>query len=1637
MQKRRLLRMTSNTWKWLLAIAVVMVAALAHSEAQATRVTVVDENNQPVKGFRWLLEEDTSRAITPGVYQPPESTVRLSVYRSYSPVVKTGRSKTNRVNVNVPRGKRCFLSVLPDSGHGMGGALIEPRQRAATVVVPKHPLPTAQITVKVFHDINPINNAPDADEAGIPGFRIIMFDQFGQQAFDVFGNPLGTTYQTDASGNFILDADGNPVVSAVGNDLYSDANGEVTIKFLAPGKYGVRVVPRPTTVSVNGVPTLFNDPNVWSQTATIEGSPTVDAWVRADEPPALVEFGKAFWHIFIGFVNNGFNELATIPNPALTTGTIVGNIRNVHQSRPPAANLNEGVPVPDAWIGLNVIEGGLSGKGVYGAPADPVTGAFSIPDVPPGAYQLTVWDTPLDQIFGFQTVIVPETGGVVDMGNVLVNAWFGRLEGSVFVDDGGGDPAKADNGFRDPGEIGIPDQAVNLRFRDGRIYQATATGADGSYGLNEIFPWFRWIVAEVDYLRYKPTGNTVVVDDGGVIPPDAGWDMPSENVRNPQPQAAINPNTGNNLSRTEVGPTLLQAVIVYADQNHRIDWGKHIYQPGENGGISGIVFYDTTRGEDLAQENVGDPWQPGIPNVRVNLYRTDGTNPRTGKPNLVMVNSTLTDSWDESPPTECMSEQQVDLLGSPIDKCSETLRTWNQVRPGVFDGGYAFEDYYPGGIKSRRRRGAVEPVLDRSGNLVPNVPGEQPVTLSPGQWVVEVVPPAGYKVVKEEDKNVDFGDAYKPSQRALLPPCVGNDHVVPAELSLFPGVPVREDLAGTVKPLCDRKLVDVVQDRNAAADFFLFTEVPKAAKFHGMITNDLTNTFNPADPNFAEKLSPKWVPVSLRDHLGNVVTRTYSDQWGGYHVMVPSTYTINPPIPTGVSPSMMQVCLNDPGPNLAKPDPFYNPAYGFVCYNFDAWPGSTTNLDTPVLPVGAFTGAFANQLDCELPNGTPRISQVVGGPYVSGAGGTVTIQSVGALAVQNPDFDITKPVSPANSPTVVRDYGFGAGRGRVTVGGVDLNIASWSDSQIRATVPAGVSTGTLTVTRADNLLSSVVGITLTVGGPAPIRVPETFGSIQAAVDNAPSGSLVLVGPGVYTENVVLYKPLNLQGWGEGSTFINGLDFTLNNEANWVSFVQGLVNAGVVDLVPGQRADFLLDRGAAVTVLAKDGQFTQGRIDGFTLTQSVIGGGVFVSGYADGLEISNNRIASNSGNFGGGIRVGWPAGPVAGIESSASVNNLRIHHNHLMQNGGTDGGGGITLFTGTDGYEVSDNFICGNLSGWQGAGIAHQGKSDGAIRRNRIIFNETTTGDKPIRGVRGGQGGGILISGEETAVGGTNLTPGAGNVTIDANLIQGNGATHDGGGIALVQVNGQDVASNPSAPNAWHFIQITNNLIVNNVAQMAGGGISLGDAARVSIVNNTVAHNDSTATNRAAFLDPANPNLATAQVAGIVSRAHSAELAAAFGVGLEQTFSAPLVHDCIIWQNRSFFWDGASNGGQGSITAAASPFSDVGVAGAAGTLNPVNCIVSGGTVAADFVDPYFNTLFAAGAGGEGGNFVSVVFSPLKQFGNYHILAPNGVGQAGFSPDLPQLATDIDGDARPRTAPLDAGADQFPAGAAALR
>ncbi len=148
--------------------------------------------------------------------------------------------------------------------------------------------------------------------------------------------------------------------------------------------------------------------------------------------------------------------------------------------------------------------------------------------------------------------------------------------------------------------------------------------------------------------------------------------------------------------------------------------------------------------------------------------------------------------------------------------------------------------------------------------------------------------------------------------------------------------------------------------------------------------------------------------------------------------------------------------------------------------------------------------------------------------------------------------------------------------------------------------------------------------------------------------------------------------------------------------------------------------------------------------------------------------------------------------------------------------------------------------------------------------------------------------------------------------MDANLIQGNqaGGGH-GGGIRLQNVNGADV-SRQNRSGMWN-VQITNNMIVNNVAGWAGGGLSLSDVSRSSIFNNTIENNDSTATVGAVFTS--SPTQSSFQPAGISSELHSPGLAAA----TNQQFSNPTLANNIIWHNRSFYFQAGATDATGATS----------------------------------------------------------------------------------------------------------------------
>ncbi len=1282
-----------------------------------------------------------------------------------------------------------------------------------------------------------------------------------------------------------------------------------------------------------------------------------------------------------------------------------------------------------------------------------------------------------------------------------------------------------------------------------------------------------------------------------------------------------------------------------------------------NGGIAGIVHYTITRAENDPRWAVAENWEPGVSDVRIQLWDENRTH---------LLNEVTTDNWNNSVPTGCQGAVFT-FLGQATD-CYDGLRNFNQARPALFDGGYAFSTIL--------QDSADSPTYD-----LPIAERGVARPLPAGKYVVKMIVPPGYKVQKEEDKNVDFGDQYVPQQfwllgqdladasepptalatlaadvtsatqttlnlvagggvnvhpndvinvgpevmrvtatlgdqvivlraqaesaaaalipagtpvyshdaqlaptvtdNALIAPfCVGALHTVPNELSLFPGVPGA--FGGEQRPLCDAKLVVLREGQQAAPDFHLLTDAPKAGHIYGMVLDDTTNEFDPNAPTFGEKYAPPYMPISIRDWQGREIAHTYTDQYGMYNALVPSTYTIQVPQPSGVSPSILQACINSPtmaGPNgTIVADPLFQKQYSHFCYPLQYLPGKTTYLDTPVLPTGAFTGTGTFPVDAELPNRTPIIASVNGtalnvGPYIvdNGAGDdasrTIVLTSAGKVDVVNPAYEGPGSVQPK---LVKRDYGFGTS-GFVTLGGQRIPYTSWNDTEITVVVPtlpssptngqlAASRTGELAVERCldgksnatDTITGtcndgrkSILGVTLNVATPnmhaaRPPKVVEAGQRIQAAIDAATAGDLILVKPGVYEEMVVMTKPVRLQGAGALSTVINVVTTPSENLQAWLDYTGNLLLANPDYLLPtqpvmtpgpfttGDVAAVLGDEGAGVTVLGKNqptvgafgietglciGGFTSpaneayclqsenttgnllydlanpwlrpnARIDGFSIIGANDAPGVRVNGNNHYLEISNNKIFTNTGNFAGGIELGHVGRPEL-QDQNAHVQFSSIHHNLIAQNAGlaATSGSGIVLGTGAGMYRVFENFIAGNFTAGQGAGISHVGNTDltvgslehplallypfakptywgtttdvpssdnnvSVIDRNTVVFNESFS-----QGVTT-NGGGIFIGGTPPPVGG--ISAGSGAVRVSNNLIQGNAASGgDGGGIALLGLNGFSVG-------------LYNNIIANNVAGFAAGGISLQNiinpaappaspsASNVEIVQNTIVNNDSLAVAGLAFTFVGDPNRSVPQPAGIFVR----------NVG---TANNPKITNSIVTHNRSYYFGITSNGGlqipgttttRGLIACTTAPctvdgYRDSGRSGTTAALGMFGSTISTSAAAQQpsFVKSYFNTdrrnsyqqaevttILAPAALDEGGNFIRPQFGPLSltrlddtRFANYHTsVGVNGIalttavlsGGYGVGNVPATLTFDIDRELRP--AIPDRGADEVLSG-----
>ena len=782
-------------------------------------------------------------------------------------------------------------------------------------------------------------------------------------------------------------------------------------------------------------------------------------------------------------------------------------------------------------------------------------------------------------------------------------------------------------------------------------------------------------------------------------------------------------------------------------------------------------------------------------------------------------------------------------LGDDQHRCYDGWHDWNQVQAAPYDGRYNFPSAaYKAAHPLCPTDGTPPPI----GCTVPAV-NQTLVSLPPGTYVVEQVTPPGYLVVKEEDKDILIGDTFTAavtqqfgsgvnifiipdqatignanpdnpntgdpgfqsdpttnlgssvfSKQTTFPECAGNLHRVPDFLSLYPQAGLVAPFAGMDRPLCDRKKVLLNDQMQSTANFFIYTEAPVAANNTGIILDDASSEFNAVSPDFGEKASVPFIPVSIKDYTGAEISRTYSDQWGAYNMITPTSWLVNPPTPSGYGPSMLVTCINDPGP-IPDPtdptgtrlitDPKYNPSYSNFCYTNPYVPGQTTYLDTPLLPLAAFASGY-NPVDCALPSTsapgpatTPAISRVDGdgaGPWVSATGKTLTITALGDQQVPNPAYGgpFASRGTPSSVPTIIRHYGFGGTPGTVTVGAVALTNVTWSDLKITGTVSAGTLSGKQLEITTFAGMKSVDTVTVYIEPTTPTRVSggytgqtiasaATPGPIQLAIDAATPGDLILVDAGTYNELVIMWKPVRLQGVGAGSVIINAAKYPTSKLEVWRPRINALfsvdpvtgtqklpaqvselptqeITGGVVILEPTVLG---AEEGAGITVLAK-------HIPDVVAGTHVCSGGA-ISTYGSPVTDSNflcaasriDGISVTGGDAGGGIYVnGW-------------AHNLQISNNRVYGNAGAFNGG---IRVGVPGLEL-ESLPAGATTGK----IAGFGFDVGIkIHHNQISKNGTVEGP----GLAGGAGAGLSI------------LAGSDNYEVHHNWICGNFGQSDGGGI---------------------------------------------------------------------------------------------------------------------------------------------------------------------------------------------------------------------------------------------------------------
>jgi hypothetical protein len=241
-----------------------------------------------------------------------------------------------------------------------------------------------------------------------------------------------------------------------------------------------------------------------------------------------------------------------------------------------------------------------------------------------------------------------------------------------------------------------------------------------------------------------------------------------------------------------------------------------------------------------------------------------------------------------------------------------------------------------------------------------------------------------------------------------------------------------------------------------------------------------------------------------------------------------------------------------------------------------------------------------------------------------------------------------------------------------------------------------------------------------------VHPDSTLNSIQVALDGCSANDTVLVGPGVYYENIQWPSTQGLDlisELGPGSTTIDG--DSLGRVIN-VPTIQDTTTVIKGFTIQHGHAD----RGAGIRCSNNSSPIIYGNIIVDNFADS-IGGGISM-GYSSPI-IDSNTITENTSVYGGGIGIGYTSYPtikrnsitynsawqhgggiVCGYNSSMTADN-----NTIRNNSATHQGGGLMVFTD---QSIISNCIIDSNTAQAGGGLALLNDSEANVTHSTIRNN---------------------------------------------------------------------------------------------------------------------------------------------------------------------------------------------------------------------------------------------------------------------------------------------------------------------------